>query len=412
MQFLISATYWRGFQAFFDPIVTTFGWSRGATAAAVSLQRVEGGILSPFVGPLILRYGPRKVMLLGIAVTGSSFIILSHVTALWQFYVAMALLTFGMSLGTFIVLVSTVSNWFIKRRARAVAILMSFSALGGLTVPILVTSIDSFGWRSVLVMIGIAIWVVGFPSAMVMRRPPEYYGQKPDGESSDTESVGLPRSTGSFFNDPNLGVRQVLKTRFFWQFAFVGSLGRLVSAASVLHLPALRDSGVSPGLAALSVGMLSIGDLIGRMSVGWIGDRVDKRWFLAGSYSLMGMGILALALVNSELLDASWLRFTPLPIFVLGFGVGFGISVPLRFTMLADYVGRRSFASLLGLTGTVGEIFAASGPIFVGLTYDITGSYRPAFFILAAAIAVAVPLSFSLEKPAVVMAKVRARTFD
>ena len=128
VQFYASAVFWRGFAVFFDVIVDVFGWGRGQVAAAVSIQRLEGGMISPFIGTLINKYGTRKVMSFGVAVTGLSFILMSQMNELWQFYLIIVLLTVGMSFGTFIVLVVTVSNWFVRRRARALGALMTSSS--------------------------------------------------------------------------------------------------------------------------------------------------------------------------------------------------------------------------------------------------------------------------------------------
>ena len=78
VQWYTSAVFWRGFQAFIPPILNTFGWSSGATGAAISLQRSESGMISPFVGALLDRYGPRKAMAFGVFVTGGGFIFMSQ----------------------------------------------------------------------------------------------------------------------------------------------------------------------------------------------------------------------------------------------------------------------------------------------------------------------------------------------
>ena len=204
-----AATFWRGFTAFFNPIVETFGWSSGATAAALSLQRGEGGMISPFVGTVINRFGPRRAMSFGIFVTGISFILMSQMTSLWHFYLAMSLLTIGMSFGTFIVLVTTVSNWFIQKRSRALAILMACTGVGGFLVPVLVGAIDVWGWRDVMFGVGVGFWVVGFPAMLFMRTRPEDYGQLPDGVSLVEEGTG--RQT--VIREVNFGVREVLRER-------------------------------------------------------------------------------------------------------------------------------------------------------------------------------------------------------
>ena len=239
VQWYTSAVFWRGFQAFIPPILNTFGWSSGATGAAISLQRSESGMISPFVGALLDRYGPRKAMAFGVFVTGGGFIFMSQMQTLWQFYVAIALLTLGMSFGTFIVFVVTVANWFVQKRARALAILMSFSAIGGLTLPILVASIETFGWRDMLMATGIGFWLIGFPATLIMRKRPEEYGMLPDGASRETNPINNASSTKfNTIREHTISMRQAIKLRFFWQLAIVTSLGQLVSSTNLFHFSA------------------------------------------------------------------------------------------------------------------------------------------------------------------------------
>jgi sugar phosphate permease len=406
-----SAVFWRGFQAFFDPIVETFGWSRGATAAALSLQRTESGLISPFVGTLLDRFGPRWLMAFGVTVTGLGFVVMSLVNTLWQFYAAMALLTVGMSFGTFIVLVATVGNWFIRKRGRALAVLMSCSAIGGFTLPLLASSIDHFGWRHVLFAVGVGFWIIGYPVMFAMRRRPEDYGQVPDGSPAPPRA---PRAPGAHraahalpARETNISARQVLTTRFFWQFAIAASLGQLISSTNLLHLPALKSYGVNPALAAFAAGSIAFGDLAGRFAMGLAGDRFDKRQLMAASFALMTVGSLALALVNARVLGITLPAAATLPVFAVGFGLGFGASIPLRLAMVADYFGRRSYGSVLGVTSSVSAVFGAIGPVFVGAMFDITESYRLGFVILAALVGVAVPMTLLLESAERVAARAR-----
>ncbi|SVC90258.1 uncharacterized protein METZ01_LOCUS343112, partial [marine metagenome] len=97
VQWYTSAVFWRGFQAFIPHILGTFGWSSAATGAAISIQRTEGGLISPFVGYMIDKFGPRKIMAFGIITTGFGFIVMSQMQNLWHFYASIILLTLGMS---------------------------------------------------------------------------------------------------------------------------------------------------------------------------------------------------------------------------------------------------------------------------------------------------------------------------
>ncbi len=413
VQWYTSAVFWRGFQAFVPPILETFGWSRGATAAAISLQRSESGMISPFVGALLDKYGPRKVMAFGVLVTGSGFIFMSYMQTLWHFYLAITLLTLGMSFGTFIVFVVSVANWFIQKRARALATLMSFSAIGGITLPILVASIDHFGWREMLFAIGVGFWIVGFPATLVMRKRPEDHGMLPDGvveeEPDDVGSSARRVKRMAFVREQTITMRQAIKLRFFWQLAIVTSLGQLVSSTNLFHFSALLEYGITTALAASAAGAVAIGDLGGRAGIAVLGDRFDKRRMLTVAMIMQSIGVAGLASINATVLGVN-LGLWPLPLFVVFFGFGFGSSIPLRLSILGDYFGRASYGSIVGLMSSVNAIFGAAGPAMVGLIYDLKESYRLGFTILTIVLVISIPLALGLEPAHRVAAKARAIT--
>ena len=416
MQAYTSAIFWRGFQAFVPHILSTFGWSYGATAAAISLQRGESGMISPFVGALLDRYGPRKVMAFGVFITGGGFMFMSQMQTLWHFYLAIILLTLGMSFGTFIVFVVTVANWFVRKRARALGTLMSFSALGGLALPLLVASIDHFGWREVLFAAGVGFWIIGFPATFVMRRRPEDYGSQPDGEPENTVVNAVDGASESAVaahpprvRERAVTMRQAIKLRFFWQLAIVTSLGQLVSSTNLFHFAALLEYGMTTALAASAAGAVAVGDLIGRAGIAFIGDRFDKRKLLTAAMIMQTMGVAGLAGVNATVLGIN-LGYWPLPFFVVFFGLGFGSSIPLRLAILGDYFGRTSYGSIVGLISSVNALFGAAGPALVGLIHDIEGTYRVGFSLLVVVLVFAIPLTLTLEPMGRVGAKARALT--
>ena len=375
------------------------------TGAAISLQRGESGMISPFVGVILDKYGPRKAMAFGILLTGGGFVYMSQMQSLWQFYIAIGLLTLGMSFGTFIVFVVTVANWFVRKRARALATLMSFSAIGGLTLPILVSSIDTFGWREVMMACGIGFWLIGFPATLVMRKRPEDYGMVPDGGPDESLVNGKANRAGGI-REQAITMRQAIKLRFFWQLAIVTSLGQLVSSTNLFHFAALLDYGMTAALAAAAAGAVAIGDLSGRAGIAVIGDRFDKRKMLTIAMIMQTIGVAGLAGINAEVFGVN-LGLWPLPLFVVFFGLGFGSSIPLRLSILGDYFGRTSYGSIVGLTSSVNALFGAAGPALVGFIYDGTDSYRLGFTTLAVMLVISIPLALGLEPAGRVAAKAR-----
>ena len=236
------------------------------------------------------RFGPKRVMIFGVIVTGFGFILMSQMQTLWHFYASVLLLALGMSFGTFIVFVATVGNWFVRRRAKAFSTLMTFSAVGAVVLPLLVWIIDTYTWRPALFGIGVGFWIIGIPVAFMMRRRPEDYGQLPDGDSELRVADGT-GGTRRPVREISIGVREVLRLRAFWQISIAVSVGQLVSSTNLFHLPALIDYEIGAWLAATAAGAVAIGDILGRVSIGFIGDRFDKKILLTLSFLIQMVGV-------------------------------------------------------------------------------------------------------------------------
>ena len=394
VQWYSSAVFWRGFPPFFDAILSTFGWSSAATGAALSIQRSESGLISPFVGTVIKKFGPKRVMAFGILLTGGSFIWMSRMQSLWEFYCAITILTLGMSFGTFIIFVAVVGNWFNKNRGKAISILMSGAGLGGITVPLIVLGIDEFGWRSMLFAVGIGFWVLGFPTSLVLRGDPENYGQYPDGikpELDSNDDIVDAREKG-------VSVSHALKTGNFWKLALATGLSQAVFTSNLFHLTSFKEFGLTTTIAATIIGLSWWGDIAGRITVGFITDKFDRKILLTISFTLLTLGISGVAIMGMDGTIDFLPRNLGIVMFILFFGLGFGSSVPLRLTLAADYFGRKNYGSMIGILNTVGAVFGTLSPLLVGLTKDITGEYIYAYYILSVGMVLAIPLVLSLKK--------------
>ncbi len=400
-----SGTFWNGFGAFFDPIVEQFGWSRAVTSGSQSLQRTESGMIAPFVGLFIDKFGPKKVMLGGTLVTGAGFILLSQVQSLWQFYAAFALISVGLSFGTFLVVTTTVTNWFVQMRGRALAFTFAGSALGGVLVPVVVWIITISDWRTALIIVGVGYWMVGIPVAFVMRSRPEDYGYLPDGrldERNQDDSIrpgenhatSRDKSTLQVPNDTNVEInyttKEALKTRTFWQLSFSMGISQLLMSASIHHMPAISSFGFTRETAGLVILGVSVFSLIGRLSTGVLGDYLDKRRLIALAFACQFAGTLIFAFSSSYIHLAG---------FIVIWGFGFGASIPARFALIADYFGRRHYGSIMGTMMTVSTIFGVIGPVLVGFIFDMRGNYQEPFVLMSMTVLFAIPLMLTLEQP-------------
>ena len=376
-----------GFPVLFDPIQRELGWSTAAIALAFSLRSEVRSLGAPVAGFLVDRFGPRTMMAAGLGVMGTAFLWLSGVDSLLGFYAAFVLLSMGGSVCNPSIPAVAVARWFVRWRSRALAILMVGMALGGLCAPAMGWLVVQYGWRGSLVALTALAWAVGFPFTATIRDRPESSGLFPDGEPErhDQESSGERVKGGEFT------VGMALRSRAFWHLLGAMTLTGLgTTPIMTLLIPALLKEDFPIETAVLAAAAIPIVSIPGRLCFGWWGDYLNKRKLLAACAALQALALLVLAGTAA----------TPLLIvFVVLYGSASGGSGPLRTALQADYFGTKAMGTIQGLLQGFTFVDALLAPVFVGLTVDLVGSYRPAWFVLGLCVALAGPVLLTMPRP-------------
>ena len=374
-----------GFSVFFNPMREEFGWSRAATAGVFSLSRLEGAPLGPLIGWLIDKVGSRKMMVVGLAITGAGFMSMYFIQSLWMFYLIYGvLIATGFSMGFFQAPQAMVANWFLRKRSRALAYLAIGAGIGGaVMVPVMGQFMGVAGWRWTAVAVGVLMWVPGIPLSLMLTHSPEDVGQVPDGppaparsRAADNPEVAasavMERTEAGEPEEPEFTVGQAVRTSSFWMLLLAMSFRSAILSSIVVHQIAhLEDIGIARHTAESALGFMILLSIPGRALFGWMGDRVSKQYLLAVASVLQGIGIFILA--NATGLAYVW------P-FLLIYGLGYGGAIPLTQALRADLFGRRAFATIGGVIMPATTVGAVLGPIFAGYMYDATDSYRIAFY--------------------------------
>src|SRR6202790_1411446 len=138
------------FSLFYPPIIDEFGWERGVTAGAFSFGFVVSGAVSPLIGRLMDRAGPRAVMELGVALMAAGLLLAPLTTQPWHLY-----LTIGVMVGAGSVCLGYsgqslfLPNWFIRRRGLAMGLAFAGVGIGSMTLlPWVQHMIEQTGWRT------------------------------------------------------------------------------------------------------------------------------------------------------------------------------------------------------------------------------------------------------------------------
>ena len=381
-------------------ILEDMGWDRSTLAYAVTAGTWASGLLTPLVGRLADRYGPRGLMPVAILIVGVSFFALAGISAVWQFYAAYIIARTIAHPNIIGVVPRTVAvNFFQRRRNFALGLTSMARPVGG-AINIQVISLISrgFSWRVAYRVLGIFALALAVPLFVVMRRRPEDIGLQPDGDTRPLKGeLPRPRAAGPEIQGASAPkqrewrVGEAVFTSTFWLIVVVESLGILTEGAVAFQVvPYLTDSGLSYAVAA---GALSLSALLGALvNPGWgyLSDRFSPR-------KLALVAVVTTAAVTTLFLTSDSGRIGFFVVILWGTASG-GLSI-LGSMMLADYFGRAYFGSITGLMGPIQLGFLGLGPTFGAVLYKLTGDYTAMFLFAVSAYALAALCIYSVKPP-------------
>ncbi len=365
-----------GFTAMFEPIADEFGWSYTQISFAASLRGLEMGILAPFIGMVVDRWGPRRLIFSGAIITSLGLMLLSHATSLGMFYGAFILVAIGMSTCSSTVLMTAVANWFRSKIGIATGIMISGYGFSGLLVLVIVRLIDMYEWRIAIGILAVGMLVICVPLSLLVRHRPEQYGYVPDGEKNN---IVRSNSLNDLVKAEGAGVRakQALKSSTFWHIALGLMCQGIILSAVITHvMPYLSSIGVGRATAGLVAGAIPMASISGRLGLGWFGDKLDKRRVAAGAFALVSLGLLCFGFAS---VGNTWLLVP----FLILFGIGYGGNNTLRGSLIREFFGRSNFGTIHGFMVGMIMLGMIAGPPVAGYAFDSWGSYKVIWFVFA-----------------------------
>src|SRR5215510_13974415 len=161
----IASGLYFSFPIFYVALLEEFGWSRGATAAAFSISSVVQGMLSPVVGMLVDRFGPRRVMLGGACLLAGACVLSGQIGSLWSLYTVTGVLAAaGVCAVSWIPSAALMARWFTERRGSMMGLAFSGMGAGVLAIgPLAQVLIAAYGWRAAYVALGLGTLAVLVP---------------------------------------------------------------------------------------------------------------------------------------------------------------------------------------------------------------------------------------------------------
>ncbi|MFQ5351942.1 MAG: MFS transporter [Candidatus Binatia bacterium] len=380
---------------YFKAVAAELGLNRGQLSGAFSLGFLVAGLSAPLWGRIADRRGPRAAFLPGVLLTGVLCMLLGRIWDLASLYVFYLLFTLGTAGISLIPVSVVVSNWFEKKRGRAMGLAYMGEGFGALVMtPVSALLIASVGWRFAYVLSGLAVLVVLTPVVFFMRNRPQDLGLWPDGAEQPLAGGGGENGdTAEHGGSRGFSRAEAMSTAAFWLVAVTWMVAMMPLVAVTLHqVPFMTDLGMSMRSAALVAGAVGGMGMVGRVGFGLLSERYPVWAIYACCYLMMALGI-ALLWSTSEF------GMIGLPLYVAFFGIAVGGAFALAGLLVADLFGVRAMGEIFGLLGLVATVGGAVGGTGAGLVFDRMGDYDPVFAICIALSLLATMLMLFVRRP-------------
>lgn len=341
------------FGLFLGPISADLSMSREAFAIAIALQNLLWGLVAPFAGAFADRYGPIRVTMVGGAVYALGLVLAATGASVIAVQFGLAVIGVALGIAGFSVVLGAVGRAAPpEHRSLALGIASAGGSFGQFAiVPVGQGLLTGFGWHAALLALAaISFLIVPLAYGLGARKI------VPGMQQSLGEAIREASGHKGFW---------LLTAGFFvcgFQVTFVGT-----------HLPSfLSDKGLPAWLAAASLSLIGLFNIVGTLGAGWLGGRYRKKYVLAWLYLLRSLVIVVFLV--APLSEAS----------VLIFGASLGLlwlgTVPLTSGLVAQIFGPAYMSMLYGVVFLSHQVGSFLGVWLGGRVFDATGSYDPVWW--------------------------------
>jgi MFS family permease len=347
-----------GMPFFYDYFISEFGWTRAQTSGGIALATV---LIQPLAGLLVHRFSTRKLILFGSGMLLVSFVLFSMGDgSLLLYYLAWCAFMVGYIYSGPLPHQVLLTQWFRRNRGMAIGTAYLGLGLGGAISQkyVALPLIQSFGWRTALLLMGASMLLVVPMLLWVVRDRPSDKGLFPDGADGPPPDSLVPPQT---FN-------ALLRRREFWLLglgscASIGAIGSINQHMKLLF----QDAGLQASTVANTTFLILMSSLAGRIVMGWLADRYSKKVVMLLAFLFVALPVPLLFFVARPGIPTA---------FALVFGFGLGADYMLIPLMGAQLFGPNSLARVMGVilpADSIGQTFC---PFLLGLLRDRFGNYQ------------------------------------
>lgn len=355
---------------FIDHYILDFGINRTEVSALYGIGTFTAAMSLTWVGKRIDLRGNRFMSiviagLFGLALIACS-LVMNPLTMLISFIAIRGLGQGSMGL----VSTTSIAQWFQQRRGRVIGLSMvAFAIFQRFYLPILQDIINTHGWQTAWIILGLTMLVVVLPLlGIFLRDRPEDFGLLPDGKVIDADD-----NDEEVIIEDNWSLSEVIRTPIFWVFLTGRFLGGAFGTALIFHQISLFENlGHTAETATATYGQIVLISAGFTLFSGWLLDRLKPGYVI--SAQMLGLIIacgLAIIMTNEWMILA----------YSVGFGFFMGMGSVFDGTVWVNLFGRLHQGAIRGFVATVLVIGTSVGPSILAVSYDTVGNYAPSLLL-------------------------------
>ena len=366
---------------YINAMTVDLGVTVGQISIALSIRTVSSMVAAFTIGKIVKALNHRIIILgAAVCVFAVQFTI-SVSTSIIPIYLIVCLNGFGTVWGGMAMGQIAIAQWFAKGRGMMMsACMVALSLMLTVCFPIVSAQIETYGYRPVVMVIGIIASIGVAISAFLVSGSPEKHGVLPlgadKGTVEDVASVTV----------PSLSWKSIYRGSVFWAIIVIVVLGDMVfqgysSQSAVIY----GTLGLDEMSAAFAMSLFTFLCIPSQFIFGFLCDRTGPKWALG----ICG-GVSTVVLLCAFLL-VGW---TGAVILACGLAFSAGLTTLYGPNAALRIFGPREAGEIVGMMSVASSAGATIGPLVFGFTYDGFGSYSVALTIMGIALAVCLYLNF------------------
>jgi MFS family permease len=384
---------------FFKPILEEFKLDRATLSLVQTVAMIVFAAVSPFLGRLIDRFGPRAMLFVCVAAQTLSSVINGLAASLWHLYIGRFLYEMRPLHSTQVL----INRWFVKKRGRALGIVATGMPIGTLVLsPISQYLILNWGWRMTMLFWAGVTFVVLLPLVLLVRNKPEDKGYGPDGEPLIREPpVGLSPQLEGRASEVKAGLQagsslsEAAKAGSFWLLSATHFICGIGCGFMMTHIVIFAtDVGFSEMIGASLLSVQGGVNLVGVLITGHMSDRIARSKVLALTHLIRSLSFVTIVSFILFGGGSLWLLYVAIALF----GFGWFTTAPLASGLVADLFGYRRMGTIIGLLLSCHMVGMAMGAYAGGITFELTGSYYLLFLIQGILEFLAASFAFAIKQ--------------